>query len=139
MPHLIDDDRFLDNRLRIQNAVALDDALQAAIENFDRDELIVLFEQFGAAVAPCNTIAEIFADPHYAARENIVAIEDEELGGPIRMQNVVGKFSRTPAAIRHAGPPLGSSNEAVLVDELGFSREELETAGYPLSNAGESR
>jgi len=139
VPHLIDDDRFLDNRLRIQNAVALDDALQAAIENFDRDELIVLFEQFGAAVAPCNTIAEIFADPHYAARENIVAIEDEELGGPIRMQNVVGKFSRTPAAIRHAGPPLGSSNEAVLVDELGFSREELETAGYPLSNAGESR
>ena len=139
VPELVNDPRFLDNRLRIQNAVALDDALQAAIEKFDRDALIALFDEFGAAVAPCNSIAEIFDDEHFKARENIVAVEDKELGGPIRMQNVVGKFSRTPAAIRHAGPPLGSSNEAVLVDELGFSRKELEAAGYPLNNAGETR
>ena len=88
VPELVHDPRFLDNRLRIQNAPALDEALQAAMLRFDRDELLALFDRFDAAAAPCNSIAEIFEDPHYKARENIVAVEDGELGGPIRMQNV---------------------------------------------------
>ena len=132
VPELIGDPRFLDNRLRIQHSPALDDALQAAIEKFDRDALIELFDKFGAAVAPCNNIKEIFEDPHFQARENIVAVEDEELGGPIRMQNVVGRFSRTPGKIHHAGPILGSSNREILVEQLGFDKEELKLAGYQL-------
>ena len=132
VPELVNDPRFLDNRLRIQNAVALDDALQAAIEKFDRDALIALFDEFGAAVAPCNSIAEIFDDEHFKARENIVAVADNELGELIRMQNVVGKLSRTPGEIRHAGPKLGSSNRDVLIDQLGFDEAELKAAGLPL-------
>ena len=129
---LVRDPRFLDNRLRIHNAIALDEALQAAIEKFDRDGLIDLFDEFDAAAAPCNSIAEIFKDPHYKARENIVSVEDEELGGPIRMQNVVGKLSRTPGAIRHAGPKLGSSNRSILIERLGFDEAELKAAGLPV-------
>ena len=132
VPELVNDPRFLDNRLRIQNAVALDDALQAAIEKFDRDALIALFDEFGAAVAPCNSIAEIFDDEHFKARENIVAVEDDELGEPIRMQNVVGKMSRTPGGIRHAGPKLGSSNRDILIERLGFNEAELKEAGLPV-------
>ena len=129
---LVSDPRFLDNRLRIHNAIALDEALQAAIEKFDRDGLIDLFDEFDAAAAPCNSIAEIFKDPHYKARENIVSVEDEELGGPIRMQNVVGKLSRTPGAIRNAGPKLGSSNRSILINRLGFNEAELKAAGLPV-------
>ena len=97
-----------------------------------RDALIALFDEFGAAVAPCNSIAEIFDDEHFKARENIVAVADDELGEPIRMQNVVGKLSRTPGEIRHAGPKLGSSNRDVLIDQLGFDEAELKAAGLPL-------
>jgi crotonobetainyl-CoA:carnitine CoA-transferase CaiB-like acyl-CoA transferase len=125
VPHLKSDPRFLDNRLRIQNSVELDDALQEAIKRFDRDALIELFDRFDAAVAPCNNIQEIFEDPHFQARENIVAVDDQELGGPIRMQNVVGRFSRTPGMVRNAGPKLGSSNREILIDQLGFTEEEL--------------
>lgn len=132
IPDVPKDPRFLDNRLRIRNAPALDDALQAAIRKFDRDELIALFDRFDATAAACNNVQEIFEDPHIQARENIVPIEDEELGGPIRMQNVVGRFSRTPGGIRHAGPKLGSSNRNVLIDELGFTEEELKAAGYEI-------
>lgn len=130
VPELITDPRFLDNRLRIQNTAALDAALQAAIVKFDRDALIELFDKFGAAVAACNNIAEIFADPHFKERENIVSVDDAELGGPIRMQNVVGRFSRTPGKIHHAGPALGFSNREILVEQLGFDEEELKQAGY---------
>lgn len=132
VPGLIKDPRFLDNRLRIQNSPALDEALQAAIERFDRDDLIALFDKFDAAAAACNSIEEIFEDPHIAARGNIVAVEDDELGGPIRMQNVVGNFSRTPGKIDRAGPALGSSNREILIGQLGFTEDELRDAGYEL-------
>jgi len=134
VPELISDPRFLDNRLRIQNAEALDEALQEAILKFDRQTLIMLFDEFGAAVAACNNIAEIFEDPHFIARENIVSVEDEELKGSLKMQNVVGNFSRTPGKIKHAGPKLGEHNKEILVDMLGFDQEQLIKAGYSLSS-----
>ncbi|MBT4353987.1 MAG: CoA transferase [Rhodospirillaceae bacterium] len=134
VPELISDPRFLDNRLRIQNAEALDEALQEAILKFDRQTLITLFDEFGAAVAACNNIAEIFEDPHFIARENIVSVEDEELKGSLKMQNVVGNFSRTPGKIKHAGPKLGEHNKEILVDMLGFDQEQLIKAGYSLSS-----
>lgn len=131
-PDLIADPRFRDNRIRMENAAELDGELQSAIERFDLDALIRRFEQHEAAVAPVNNVAQIFADPHYAARRNITAVPDEELGGPLRMQNVVGNFSRTPGAIRRAGPRLGEHNREVLVEELGFGEAELKDAGLPL-------
>ena len=131
-PELIADPRFRDNRIRMENAAELDAELQSAIERFDLDALIRRFEQHEAAVAPVNNVAQIFNDPHYAARQNITAVPDEELGGPLRMQNVVGNFSRTPGAIRRAGPRLGEHNREVLVEELGFTEAELKDAGLPL-------
>ena len=133
VPELINDPRFLDNRLRIQSAEALDEALQEAILKFDRQTLIMLFDEFGAAVAACNNIAEIFEDPHFIARENIVSVEDEELKGSLKMQNVVGNFSRTPGKIKHAGPKLGEHNKEILVDMLGFDQEQLIKEGYSFS------
>ena len=135
VPGLINDPRFLDNRLRIQNAEALDDALQDAILEFDRDTLIGLFDEFGAAVAACNNIAEIFEDPHFLARGNIVAVDDEELNGPLKMQNIVGNFSRTPGKVKHAGPKLGEHNKDILVDMLGFDPQRLIREGYEISNS----
>jgi len=134
VPELITDHRFLDNRLRIQNIEVLDDALQIAILEFDREPLISLFDKFGAAVAACNNIAEIFEDPHFIARNNIIAVDDEELGGPLKMQNVVGKFSRTPGEIRHAGPKLGEHNFEILVDMLGFDLGRLSEEGYEIDD-----
>ena len=124
--------QFLDNRLRIQNAVELDEELQGAIEQFDYEEVMRRFEAIGATAAPCYNVAEIFEDEHYKARENIVPVNDDELGGPIRMQNVVGKLSQNPGSIRHAGPPLGEHNREVLVDMLGFTEDELSEAGYEI-------
>lgn len=131
-PELITDPRFLDNRLRMKNVTALEESLQQAIERFDLAELLERFDKHQAAVAPVNNVAQIFADAHYAARENITPVADAELGCPLRMQNVMGTFSRTPGTIRHAGPKLGQHNREVLVGELGFSEDELRAAGVPL-------
>ena len=133
--NLIFDKRFLDNRLRIDNAKELDDALQKAILKFDQVTLINMFDKFGAPVAVCNNIEEIFEDEHFKSRQNIIDVDDDELGGSLKMQNVVGKFSRTPGKIRHAGPQLGEHNFEVLVKMLGFSEEELKKEGYVIEKA----
>jgi crotonobetainyl-CoA:carnitine CoA-transferase CaiB-like acyl-CoA transferase len=125
IPDLPRDPRFAGNRDRLKNVDALDEALQQAISRFDRDELMRRFVELEAAISPVNNVEDVINDEHVVARENILAIEDEELGGPLRMQNVVGKLSRTPGAIRHTGPRLGEHNREVLVDLLGFSEAEL--------------
>jgi crotonobetainyl-CoA:carnitine CoA-transferase CaiB-like acyl-CoA transferase len=80
-----------------------------------------------------NNVEDVLNDPHVVERGNIVSVDDEELGAPLRMQNVVGKLSRTPGQIRHTGPALGAHNREVLVDMLGFSEEELAQQGIALT------
>lgn len=138
IPEVVKDPRFKDNRERIKNAAALDEVLQKAIVNFDQMDLLECLVKFDAAISAVNDIAQIFADPHIQARENIVPVEDEELGS-LRMQDVVGKFSRTPARIRSAGPRLGQHNREILVDMLGFSADELQSAGIDLAPTHDDR
>ena len=84
-----------------------------------------------AAIAPVYDIEQILADEHFRARNDVITVEDPELG-PVRMQNVVGKFSETPGGIERAGPKLGEHNREVLIGELGFSEEEVRKAGVEL-------
>lgn len=144
VPDLIKDTRFATNRARLANAAELDDQLQLAIERFDRADLLERFIAVQATVAPVNTIADIMADEHIQARENVVTLDDSELGGKVRMQNVVGRLSRTPGAIAHAGPRLGQHNREVLIERLGYSEADLVEAGIPVErtevgHAGEQR
>ena len=129
MPELSADPLFVNNQLRIKNVDALDVHVQTAVSRFDLTDLLARFERSDAAVAPVYDVAQTFADPHFIARENLVTVQDEELGGPVRMQNVVGKLSRTPGRIRRAGPKLGEHNREILIDRLGFTAEELLAAG----------
>jgi crotonobetainyl-CoA:carnitine CoA-transferase CaiB-like acyl-CoA transferase len=130
IPDLPKDPRFLDNRLRIRNDVALDAALQEAVGTFDLDDLVHRIDAAGAAVSTCNSAAQLFADPHIQARGNITQVPDSELG-EVRMQNVTGYLSDTPGRIDRAGPRCGEHNREILIDELGYSEADLAAAGIP--------
>jgi formyl-CoA transferase len=130
-PELAEDPKFLDNRLRLRNVEPLEEALREAIRGFSFEELMTRAEREGAAIAPVYDVNQIFGDPHYSAREDIIGVPDEELG-PVRMQNVVAKLSNTPGKVRHAGPRLGEHNREILMDRLGFAEAELRAAGIPL-------
>ena len=51
----------------------------------------------------------------------------------LKMQNIVGRFSRTPGRVKHTGPKLGQHNYEILVEKLGFNEKELESHGYKLT------
>ncbi len=134
VPGLAADPRFADNRARLVNAEALDVELQKAFARFDLTEIMRRFDKAQAAVAPVNDVAAIFADPHFQARENITSVVDPELGGPVRMQNVAGKLSDTPGAVRWAATRVGEHNREILVDRLGIDPAAVRAAGLPLDS-----
>jgi len=74
---------------------------------------------FGVAYS----VADIFADPHVAERGDIVAVEDPVIG-PVRMQGVYPRFSRTPGRIRSGAPRLGQHNDEIYGGLLGLGAEE---------------
>ena len=75
-------------------------------------------------IAPVYSIADIFADPQYRARETLITVTDEK-AGEITVPNVLPRLSETPGRINHLGPALGEGNSDIYGGELGFSEEEL--------------
>lgn len=138
LPELSDDPRFSCNQQRTRNVEALDEALRNAIAAFDRTDLIHRLETSDAVVAPVNSIADIFSDPHIKERENIIWVEDPRLG-PVAMQNVVGRFSANPPAKPQRAPDIGEHNREILIDRLGFEERTLAEAGFLLSADDASR
>jgi formyl-CoA transferase len=69
------------------------------------------------------SMADIFADPHFRARNMIVDVPDETLGA-LPQPGVVPKLSKTPGEIRSLGPTLGNGNDAVYRDRLGLGDEQ---------------
>jgi crotonobetainyl-CoA:carnitine CoA-transferase CaiB-like acyl-CoA transferase len=65
-------------------------------------EVLAEFEAAHAAAAAVYDMADIAADPHYAARGSIVEVDG------IPMQGLIARLSRTPGQIRWAGPALGA-------------------------------
>ncbi len=135
VPALIDDPRFASNEKRRENVDALEQALDQAFGRLDQAEALARLEAHEAAAAPVYSVADLVADPHMLARQSVVGVPDKALGCEVRMQNVVGRLSRTPGAISSAGGALGADNRAILAGELGFAEAELAAAGVPLSPA----
>ncbi|HLZ24285.1 MAG TPA: CoA transferase [Ktedonobacterales bacterium] len=121
-PDLRTDPRFAENAGRVANVEALDEIIGAWMGRHTRAEVLTLMEAAQVAVAPIYDIPDIFADPHFAARQSLTPVEDPDLG-TIRLVNVVSRFSETPGRVTSTGPALGASNDEIYT-QLGLSPEE---------------
>ena len=115
----------------MENPGALGDELQKTVAGMTLDEVIARLVDAGGAATPINNVKMVMEDPQIVARNSVISVDDQELGGPLR-QNVVGKFSRTPGFIRHVGPRLGQHNLEILIDRHGFLEEEVRAEGLAL-------
>ncbi|WP_453985814.1 CaiB/BaiF CoA transferase family protein [Actinomadura geliboluensis] len=123
-PELIDEPWFATGAERAEHADVLDEAVGSWIAERDRDEVVKAFEDAQAAVAPIYNAADVMADPQFQALGTIATVPDDELG-PVKMQNVLFRLSRTPGRIESAGPPLGAHTAEILarygVDEAALA------------------
>ena len=121
---LVEEPWFQDHTGRLEHADELDAIIQEWVGGHTTEEVLAAFAEHEAAIAPINSIADIFEDPQYAARETITTVEHPTLG-PLKMQNVIPKLDQTPGRIDHPGPELGAHNREVYVGELGLTDEDL--------------
>ncbi len=69
-------------------------------------------------------MADILEDPTYKQRNDVISIDDPELGS-VRMQGVVPKLRRHGGHVWRAGPSLGQDNDLIFRDYLGLTEEEV--------------
>jgi len=122
---LLEEEWFQGHAGRLEHQDELDEGIGSWIASRSEAEVIAAFEEFEAVIAPVYTIADIFSDPHYAARETITTVDHDTLG-PVRVQNVVPRLSATPGVVRHLGRRIGEDNHRILVKQLGHTEVELE-------------
>ena len=125
-PELLDDPRFATNPARVRNREAIDAIVADEVGKRTLAEMTALLESKEVGSSPINSIADIFADPHFAARDAIVSVDDAELG-PVKMQAVVPRYSRTPGRVTRPGPLMGEHNDEIFGEWLGLSEAERAT------------
>jgi crotonobetainyl-CoA:carnitine CoA-transferase CaiB-like acyl-CoA transferase len=70
------------------------------------------------------SMADIFADPHYRARDMIIDVPADGLG-TLPQPGVVPKLSLTPGRVTHAGATIGRHTDEILSGVLGLSADEI--------------
>ncbi|WP_436775862.1 CaiB/BaiF CoA transferase family protein [Yinghuangia sp. YIM S09857] len=122
---LAEDTRYATHATRGANMAELDDIIAAWTAELPADALLDLLNTAGVPAGRIYTARDMFADPHFAAREAIVKLMHPELG-EFPMHNVFPKLSATPGAVRHLGPDLGEHNTRVYGDLLGLTTEQMD-------------
>lgn len=120
------DPRFQTPQSRVEHIDEVDGIVAGWIGQRNLEEVMEAFEKAEAAIGPAYDISQIFDDPQYQARNDIVEVEDEDLG-LLRMTGAFPVMSETPAQIRHAGPRKGQHNDDIYRDELGLSDDDIAT------------
>lgn len=126
-PELLTDERFSSIRSRgiPENMRALDAIVADWTRRFAARELEAMLQKADVPNSRIYTIADIFDDPHYAARGMLAAVPHAVLGKTVQA-GIVPKLSRTPGSIRNTGPEIGADTLAVL-REAGLSGAQIET------------
>jgi crotonobetainyl-CoA:carnitine CoA-transferase CaiB-like acyl-CoA transferase len=126
-PELADDPRFATHNARGDNQDEIEGIVAAWAAERTAREIDETLNEAGVICGPIYTIADIFEDPQYRARDMLVTHVDPEFGeyvGP----GIVPKLSRTPGAVRWSATwEEGSHNAEVYGELLGLDDAALES------------
>ena len=124
-PELAADDRLGKVQARLAARPEVDGLVSAWTADLTKDEVLQACTEGEVPCGPLNTVADIFEDPQFAARQNLVRMMADGIG-EVTVPSVVPRLSATPGRIDHLGPPLGDANAAVYGGLLGLSDADIE-------------
>jgi formyl-CoA transferase len=100
----------------------LDNQLREWIASRSAEDALHKMHAHEVVAARVYSAADIVKDPIYAERNDVVTIEDPDLG-PVRMQAVIPKLLNHPGHVWRTGPALGEDNDLVYRTYLGLTAE----------------
>jgi formyl-CoA transferase len=117
------DPSLTDNTGRVARVKELDQAIEAWTLQRNVDEVLEKLESVSVPAGRIYNIADIAADPHYAAREMLQEIDMND-GSKLTIPGVVPKLSLTPGQHRRNAPTLGEDTDSIL-KEMGLSAAQI--------------
>jgi crotonobetainyl-CoA:carnitine CoA-transferase CaiB-like acyl-CoA transferase len=122
-PELASDERYATTAARVERREAVNSIVATWTSSLDREAVLETLRQGEVPSGPINSIADIFADAQFAARENIVRKGDDRID-PIAIPATLPRLSATPGRVDRLGPALGEHNAAIYGDWLGLGEAE---------------
>ena len=124
-PEWAESERYATHHARGENQEELDGMISDWTGQRTAEEVLEAMKGAGVPAGKLFTAEDMLSDEQYAAREDIVEVEDPDIG-PFPMQNVVPRLSETPGEVRWTGPKLGQHNQEIYGEVLGMGEEELD-------------
>jgi formyl-CoA transferase len=120
---LLTDPEFSTNRARLERR----DRMNAIVADWTgartRAQVETRLDEFSVPASAVYSVADIFGDEHYQARDMLVQVSHPTLS-TITLPGVVPKFHDHPGHVRSAGPELGEHTQEVLAS-IGMSTHEI--------------
>jgi formyl-CoA transferase len=107
------DAALADNTGRVARVDEIDAAIGAWTGARTVAEALTALDAAAVPAGRIYTVADIAADPHYAARGMLQAVKMND-GSTLTVPGIVPKLSRTPGGHRRNAPELGQDTQAVL-------------------------
>jgi crotonobetainyl-CoA:carnitine CoA-transferase CaiB-like acyl-CoA transferase len=124
-PDLLDDPRFT----RLTDRAAHGDEINGIVATWTAAHTAAEIEEACVAsdvpVATAYSAADIFADPHFAARGDLVTVDDQVVG-PMRQQAPFPRFVGEDVEAPTGAPRLGEHTREVMRDVLGLDPVDLD-------------
>jgi crotonobetainyl-CoA:carnitine CoA-transferase CaiB-like acyl-CoA transferase len=123
-PHLSQPEHWGTLANRERDRAKVDEHVTAWTSRHDRADLLRMCEEAQVPCGPIYSIDEIFEDPQYQSRGNILRMHDDRVGD-LPIPNLVPRLSDTPGSVKWLGPDLGEHNDELFKGVLGMSDDEL--------------
>jgi formyl-CoA transferase len=121
---LADDPALADNAGRVARVEELDRVIGEWTATRTVDEVLAALDSASVPAGRIYTIADIAADPHYAARGMLQQVHLDD-GSTVAVPGIVPKLSLTPGSHRRNAPALGRDSDDVL-REIGLTPQQIQ-------------
>ncbi|RLC55392.1 MAG: CoA transferase [Chloroflexi bacterium] len=118
-PELAEDARYATTPARLEHRQQVNDIVSVWTSSLGRDAVLERLREGEVPSGPIHSIADIFEDPQFAAREDIVRVGDHRVD-PIAIPATMPLLSATPGGVDSLGPALGEHNEEIYDGLLGL-------------------
>lgn len=127
-PEYKTDPRFSTNEARIRedNRRELNRVISEWLSTMTMDEALAVCAAKGLTLGMIANMCDIAENPHVLERKSLVDIVDPVTGRELRMPDVAIRVQRSAGQIRFAGMPMGSANDVIYGDLLGYTSHGIE-------------
>ena len=122
---LREDARTVDGTARAANAGFVRPIIEAWLADKNRAQAVAILGDHGVPSGPVNTAEDVFDDPHIAARQMLVTVDDP-VAGPRKYARSPLHLSAAPEIPTAPAPRLGEHTRLVLGDLIGYSAAEID-------------